>query len=224
MPEPRSPILVGLLGRCLQVAYHLLYYQLAWTYDLVAWLVSGGEWADWRHCVFPFLRPGRILEAAHGTGTLALELAARGYHVVAFDLSPAMSQIASGKRKAALRKKAAGVHPHNPFLIRGNIYSLPLRTGSFSSVVSTFPADFVVDQRAMQEIHRVLEPGGRWIILPAAYPIWFERLRSKQHAVDPTPTILPSIQRRMQGIGLRMRIEKIRRRRSIVVVWIVEKD
>ncbi len=63
----------------MRFAFQLLYYPFSFTYDAVAWIVSAGEWADWRRCVLPYLRPGRVLDLAHGTGTLALDMAERGF-------------------------------------------------------------------------------------------------------------------------------------------------
>jgi ubiquinone/menaquinone biosynthesis C-methylase UbiE len=138
-------VFLRIISRLLRIAYHLLYYPLAFSYDLVAWMVSGGEWADWRRSVFPFLTPGPVLEAAHGTGTLALEMAARGHAVTAFDLSPAMGRIARGKQCAALRRSSPGIRCDNPFLIRANIFQLPLADETFACAVSTFPAEFILD-------------------------------------------------------------------------------
>jgi ubiquinone/menaquinone biosynthesis C-methylase UbiE len=223
---PGNGIMVSffrILSRLLRIAYRLLYYQLAWTYDLVAWIVSGGEWAEWRHCVFPFLLPGRVLEAAHGTGTLAIEMAARGFNVTAFDLSPAMSEIARRKKWAALRHALGGVQPQNPFLIRSDIFRIPLRDESFANVVSTFPAEFVADTAAMREIHRVLLPGGRWIIIPTAYPIWLEKIARGNGRRINQPMFIPGLQAGMEVSGFRLRTEYFRRPNSVVVVWIAEK-
>src|SRR5512137_2598588 len=97
MPDPRpsppgapAPQRSGIGGRLLSAAsvlltaffrfaFYLLYHPLAFTYDAVAWIVSAGEWADWRRCVIPHLPPGPLLEIAHGTGTLSLDLTDRGY-------------------------------------------------------------------------------------------------------------------------------------------------
>ena len=41
-----------------------LYNQLAWSYDLVSWLVSGGLWRQWHSLVLPYLVGPRVLEVS----------------------------------------------------------------------------------------------------------------------------------------------------------------
>jgi ubiquinone/menaquinone biosynthesis C-methylase UbiE len=218
MPDFEPPFRLRLLSRLLRTAYHLLYYPLAPTYDLVAWLVSLGEWADWRRSVIPFLIPGSILEIAHGTGTLTLEMAARGHRVAAFDLSPAMTRIANRKRRTAAGKGSAV-----PDLIRANVFHIPLANNSFPNAVSTFPAEFIFSPTAMQETYRVLRPGGRWIILPTAYGIWLERVVHSAAQTTAAPALDPILRSRMVACGFHVRVEEVRRNRSIVIIWIAEK-
>jgi len=99
-----------LKARFLRFAFHLLYYQLAWTYDLVAWLVSFGDWPAWRRAAALFLREGPSLELAYGTGGLMADLTARGLAPVGLDLSPTMARLA---RRRLLRR---GLLPR---LVRG---------------------------------------------------------------------------------------------------------
>ncbi len=35
--------------------FDLLYHELAWAYDPVSALVSGGRWRDWQRVALPFL-------------------------------------------------------------------------------------------------------------------------------------------------------------------------
>ena len=81
----------------LRFAFHLLYYQLAWTYDLVAWLVSFGQWGAWRRTATLFLREGPILELGYGTGGLLADMAASRAAPVGVDLSPYMARLARGR-------------------------------------------------------------------------------------------------------------------------------
>ena len=41
--------------------FRLLYYELAWTYDLVSWLVSLGEWVRWHRAGLPFVQGPNVL-------------------------------------------------------------------------------------------------------------------------------------------------------------------
>jgi ubiquinone/menaquinone biosynthesis C-methylase UbiE len=213
---------VALLSAALRFAYHLLYYPLAFTYDAVAWIVSAGEWAEWRRCVIPFLPPGPVLEIAHGTGTLSLDLTAAGFSVTAIDLSPAMSRIAAGKKRS--RNRSAARPAESPQLVRADVRRLPFRAGLFSSAVATFPAEFFFESQTMREVARTLHPGGRWIILPTAYPEWFAaRLLSDEKTISANP-LWRAVRRRLGENGFAMRAEIVRRPRSRVFLILAEKD
>jgi SAM-dependent methyltransferase len=212
----------------LRLAFHLLYYPLAFIYDAVAWIVSGGEWADWRRSVFPYLLPGRVLEMAHGTGTLALEMADLGFTVAAVDLSPAMGKIASGKKRKHTaihyKRDTHGSTPApNPALIRADVLQLPFPAELFSSAVSTFPADFIFQPRTLREVHRTLQPGGRWIILPAAYPEWIASRLLSGHRPDSPRDLFAGFAVPLEGAGFTVRTEIIRRPRSRVMLILAEK-
>jgi len=100
------------------------------------------------------VRPGgRILEVAPGPGYLAIELARRGYAVTAVDISRSFVRIA--------RKNAsdAGV---DLTVEQGNASALPLPDTSFDYVVCMAAfKNFSDPVGAMNEMHRVLQPGGR---------------------------------------------------------------
>lgn len=138
--------------------FRLLYNELAFTYDIVSFIVSLGAWRCWVRTSLKYLpSTGRVLELAHGTGNLQLDLAAQGYDAVGFDLSPYMGRIA--QRKLVRHRVPAR-------LIRGRAQVLPFRSQSFDAVVSTFPTDFILAPQTVSEIYRVLKPGGRLIIVP----------------------------------------------------------
>jgi len=75
------------------------YEGLARIYDYLMRHINYQEWADYIEGIFSILgvRPEDILELACGTGTLALELARRGYNVSGTDASEAMIMIARQK-------------------------------------------------------------------------------------------------------------------------------
>lgn len=140
--------------------FRLLYNELAFTYDTVSWVVSLGAWRCWIDTALPHLGDeSPVLELAHGTGNLQLDLAAAGYRAVGYDLSPAMGNIARGK---LLRK---GIPAR---LARGRAQRLPFAANSFAAVVSTFPTEFVTAPETLREVSRVLRPGGVFVIVPNA--------------------------------------------------------
>jgi ubiquinone/menaquinone biosynthesis C-methylase UbiE len=144
----------------LRLAFHLLYYQLAWTYDLVAWLVSFGQWAAWRRTAALFLREGPTLELACGTGGLMADLTACGLAPVGLDFSPYMARLA---RRRLLRQGAVLQ------LVRGQAQHLPFPDSSFANVVTTFPTDFILDPQTLASVIRILQPGGRLVVVVMGY-------------------------------------------------------
>ena len=216
-------------SRLMRLAFHLLYYPLSFTYDAVAWIVSGGEWADWRRTVLPHLLPGRVLELAHGTGTLALEMAERGFAVAAVDLSPAMGRIALGKKRGweAGRAHRASNRAPTPAasaaLVRADVRQLPFPKDFFSSAVSTFPAEFIFNPRTLQEVYRTLRPGGRWIILPAAYPEWIAGRLLPEEKQPSSHDFASIVARHLETVGFSVRTEILRRPRSRVMLIFAEK-
>jgi ubiquinone/menaquinone biosynthesis C-methylase UbiE len=138
--------------------FRLLYHELAWTYDLVAWLVSFGRWKAWGRAAIPRLRGRRVLELAHGPGHLLEAMQAAGFEPVGLDPSSQMGQLVLN------RFRRDGVP--TPPLIRARAQSLPFRAGSFDSVVSTFPTEFIADPATWNEVARVMGPGGRAVVVP----------------------------------------------------------
>lgn len=140
--------------------FHLLYNEMAWTYDFVAWSVSLGQWRNWQRAALSYLNiqaGERVLELAHGTGNLQLDLYAAGYQRVGLDLSPAMGRIAQRK----LRRH----HLEAP-LVRGQAQHLPFANHTFDAIVSTFPTPFIIEPATLRETCRVLKPHKRLVIVP----------------------------------------------------------
>jgi ubiquinone/menaquinone biosynthesis C-methylase UbiE len=146
----------------IRFGFRLLYNEMAFTYDLVSKVVSLGAWRCWQRAALKHIsaKPGeRVLELAHGTGDLQLDLYAAGYKPMGYDFSPYMGQIARNKLDRA------GLQP---VLTRGRAQQLPFASGIFASVISTFPTDFIVAPETLREVHRVLQPGAAFVIVPNA--------------------------------------------------------
>lgn len=146
--------MLRLWRRAVRLGFYLLYNQLAWTYDAVAWFVSGGEWSAWRRAGLQCITAPRgsvVLEAAFGTGALHVEMATRGWRTIGIDRSRAMGRI------AGRRLMRAGV---TSGLVTASVTAIPLGSRTADAVVCTFPSDFIVDSAALTELHRVLKPGG----------------------------------------------------------------
>lgn len=157
-PDHLSPIR-RVWWRLVRFGFRLLYNELAFTYDLVAWVVSLGQWRAWGRVALRYLEapPGAlILDLAHGPGNFHLDLRARGYRAVGLDLSPFMGRIARRK----LRRRGLV-----PALARGRAQALPYPSAAFPAVISTFPTEFIADPATLREVYRVLRPGGRLIVV-----------------------------------------------------------
>ncbi len=57
-----------LYGRFLRWAFGRFYREFAWTYDLVAAIVSRGHWRHWIVAAVPWLQGDAVLELGSGTG------------------------------------------------------------------------------------------------------------------------------------------------------------
>jgi SAM-dependent methyltransferase len=108
-----------------------------------------------------FDRPGRLIDLGCGTGRLLIPLARRGYWVLGVDLSEAMLEIVEGKARAA----AVAVHR-----IKANLVELDAvcdRSFDYASCLfSTLGmiAGTEARQRVVAHVHRLLRPGGRFVL------------------------------------------------------------
>ncbi|HTV13650.1 MAG TPA: class I SAM-dependent methyltransferase [Acidobacteriaceae bacterium] len=100
----------------------------------------------------------RVLEIAPGPGYLSIELAKLGpFRVTGLDLSADMVRIARAKAEQA------GVSVD---FQQGNSSNLPFPAGTFDFLVCRAAfKNFAQPVRALQEMHRVLKPGGRGLII-----------------------------------------------------------
>jgi len=206
----------------LRPIYYLLYHQFAWAYDFVASLVSLGQWQDWVRTTLPYL-DGRVLEIGFGPGHLQMEMETHGLHPFGVDESRFMA------RQASRRLKKAGMEPH---LARGLAQALPYPSGAFDAVAATFPAEYIFDPRTLDEVQRVLAPGGKFILLPMAWitglrPLerfvaWLMRLSGE---VPGEPGhLLPVVRERFAAAGFDVRKETVDLPRSRVLVIVATKN
>jgi len=138
-----------------------LFDRIAATYDTVNRILSLGIDGLWRRRVVRSLPSGKVLDLATGTGALALAMARKeGVEVTGLDLSEGMLEVA--------RRRTANV----PItLIHGDAQDLPVEDQAFDATTIAFGIRNVPDvPRALTEMHRVLRPGGRALILEFSLP------------------------------------------------------
>jgi ubiquinone/menaquinone biosynthesis C-methylase UbiE len=133
---------------------------MAWSYDLVANVVSIGMWRDWVLSVLPYLDGYRILELGHGPGHLQKALLEDGKFTIGIDESVQMGH----QTKKRLIKNSL-----NYKLVNGIAQSLPFPDNFFDHIVATFPSEYILVPDTINEIHRVLAQNGCVVILPIAW-------------------------------------------------------
>jgi ubiquinone/menaquinone biosynthesis C-methylase UbiE len=110
------------------------------------------------------LRPqasDRVLDIACGAGALVIEVAPRVERAVGVDLSEGMLELARSRLQAATEERPL---PNVEFC-QGPSDALPFDDGSFTALVCTTALHHFPDpQRSIDEMARVLEPGGRLVI------------------------------------------------------------
>lgn len=141
-----------------------MFESVAPHYDRMNRILSVGLDQGWRRNSLRELdcAPGsRILDLCCGTGDLAL-LLPRDVRPVGCDLTPAMLEIADAK--AARRSTSfPGV--------AGDAMRLPFDGGAFDAAIVGFGIrNFPNLERGLAEIHRVLAPGGKLVILEFSRP------------------------------------------------------
>lgn len=108
-----------------------------------------------------------ILDLACGTGDLTKALALKGYTVTGLDISAEMMEIG--------KVKCRDLDPQPAFIL-GSAEEIPFPDASFDAVTIAFGLrNFDNRAECLQEIRRVLKPGGRLAVLEFAVPrnrIW----------------------------------------------------
>ena len=192
-----------------------MFDRIAGLYDRMNTVMTAGLHHAWRRRAADLaaLTAGdRALDVATGTGDLAFELSARvapGGEVIASDFSERMLEIARAKASAG-RREGAGVGLR---FDSANALSLPYADDEFDAATVGFGARNFSDlDRGLQEMTRVVRPGGRVVVLEMTTPqrpplstffrLWFDkavpvlgRLAGDPEAYD----YLPSSVRRFPG-------------------------
>jgi demethylmenaquinone methyltransferase/2-methoxy-6-polyprenyl-1,4-benzoquinol methylase len=100
----------------------------------------------------------RALDLATGTGDIAFALAARGARVVGLDITSRMIELA--------RAKPVRENGSRPAFLVGDMLALPFPSASFDIVTTGYGLRNVPNlTMAIQEIERVLSPGGQLLSL-----------------------------------------------------------
>ena len=189
-----------------------MFDRIAGVYDALNTVMTAGLHHRWRARAVALAAPApgdRVLDVATGTGDLAFGLAGAvgpSGTVLATDFSERMLEVA--RAKAARR----GVGPSLSFS-PANALALPFADDEFAAATVGFGVRNFDDlQRGLDELARVVRPGGRVVVLEMTTPrrpplstffsLWFDRIVPVlgRLAGDPDAyTYLPSSVRRFPG-------------------------
>lgn len=140
-----------------------IFTRIARRYDFCNRVLSVGQEQNWRRAAADFLPTGRVLDLGSGTGAALPVLAGR----VVVALDPVAPMLAL----SPIHSRVVGVGE-----------SLPFPDESFDGVFSAYVfRNLTSVDRTMEEIHRVLRPGGVAAIVDLARPArgwrrWLHRL------------------------------------------------
>jgi demethylmenaquinone methyltransferase/2-methoxy-6-polyprenyl-1,4-benzoquinol methylase len=186
-----------------------MFDRVAGVYDLLNTVMTAGLHHRWRTRAVELARVGpgsRVLDVATGTGDLAIELlkhVSPGGTVVGADFSEGMLALARVKGAKALKGMparptgganngaldSASTHPGTVGLSFewADALELPYPDNSFDAATVGFGARNFSDlQRGLEEMVRVVHPGGRVVVLEMTtptrmplslfYKVWFDRV------------------------------------------------
>jgi demethylmenaquinone methyltransferase/2-methoxy-6-polyprenyl-1,4-benzoquinol methylase len=144
-----------------------MFARIVPRYDLMNRVMTLGLDQRWREATVALAEPAGdlALDAATGTGDLALALVRHGWQrVVALDFCPEMLAVA--RRKIATQGASGKVA-----LMAADALSLPFPANVLDCVVNAFLLRNVTNlTAALSEFHRVLRPGGRLVCLDLTHP------------------------------------------------------
>ncbi|HLX65787.1 MAG TPA: bifunctional demethylmenaquinone methyltransferase/2-methoxy-6-polyprenyl-1,4-benzoquinol methylase UbiE [Puia sp.] len=155
------------LGKKQQIAE--MFDKIAFRYDFLNHFLSGGIDGYWRKRAIRDLRGlenAAVLDVATGTGDMAILLARRLPHtrITGVDISAGMLEI--GRQKVAQLKLGDRIT-----LQAGDSEALPFPADSFDAITVSFGVrNFENLEKGLQEMLRVLKPGGKLVVLEFSQP------------------------------------------------------
>jgi len=213
-----------IIARLLRFLFHLLYHPFAFMYDMIAWIVSLGRWNDWVKAVVPFVQGRRVLELCPGPGHLQRFFRDHGLASLGLEESVPMIRLAN--------KQLISNGYTQTNLIRGKSQNLPFPNELFDTIVSTFPSEYIFDQRTLAEVRRCLSNGGRLVVLPVAWHIgrrMIERFMAFVFRVTgESPRLEAVVLERLRvpfdKAGFQVVVHKIEERSSLLLIILANKS
>lgn len=165
-----------------------MFDNISGKYDLLNRILSMGIDVRWRKKVVKSVKkanPKTVLDIATGTGDLAIQIAkSTQAQITGFDLSAGMLEV--GRKKVTKEKLDDRIE-----MIQGDAENMPFEDNSFDVITVAFGVrNFENLKKGLDEIYRVLKPGGKFIILEFSQP---ESFPMKQLYAFYSKNILPKI-------------------------------
>lgn len=145
-----------------------MFDNISGKYDELNHILSMGIDVGWRKKVVKIIKnqnPETVLDIATGTGDLAIMMAkSTDAKITGFDLSAGMLEVG--------RKKIAELNLGNRIeMIQGDAEKMPFDDNSFDCITVAFGVRNFEDlKKGLDEIYRVLKPGGKFVILEFSQP------------------------------------------------------
>lgn len=148
-----------------------MFNNIAPRYDLLNQLLSAGIHHKWRKKMIGLLqsqKPSTILDVATGTGDVAIEaLRLNPSKIIGIDISDNMIEV--GQKKIEKLNATKIIELKN-----GDCENLTFADNSFDAVTVSFGVrNFENLEKGLENIYRVLKPGGQTIILEFSMPTYF---------------------------------------------------
>lgn len=166
MSKKITPYKDSKLGKKEQVAK--MFDNISENYDGLNRVISFGIDVKWRKKVIQLIgekKPKTLLDIATGTGDLAImmsELAPE--KIVGLDISEGMLEV--GKQKVAAKNLDNLID-----MVLGDSENIPFEDNYFDAITVSFGVrNFENLDKGLQEIYRVLKPGGIFTVLETAVP------------------------------------------------------
>ena len=147
-----------------------MFDRIAPRYDLLNRLLSFRQDVSWRKKLarqLPTDRPLTVLDLATGTADVILTINQENHGLeVAVGLDMAQEMLKLGREKISREITRPSI-----YLIPADAMTIPFRSESFEVITIAFGIRNVLNvPRALQEMYRLLKPGGRVLILEFSLP------------------------------------------------------
>ena len=169
MSEQIKPYKDSTLGKKEQVAQ--MFNNISQDYDGLNRVISLGIDVSWRKKVVKLVgenKPKQILDIATGTGDLALMMSQLNPdRIVGLDISEGMLEV--GKQKISKANLSKTID-----MVVGDSENIPFEDNTFDAITVSFGVRNFEDlDKGLQEICRVLKPGGKFVVLETSNPTKF---------------------------------------------------